>query len=241
MIGTTSLNTSCFICNELSEQTVIRNTISMGLPDLDFRPSLTERYALKYHVQQCPHCGYCARDISTGDEIVEKFVRSNEYQKVLENKSLPDLANRFIAMGILMEMMEKTYLAFSSYQSAVWACDDRKHVTGMVLCRNMAIESLKKMHRKGTRISGDLGIDELICTDLMRRAGQFDSARSSLKTGLLSVRSEIIRHALLFESDLLLRWDTQSYRFDHIPDILEVIGQEHERMEKERNEWVKSN
>ena len=195
----------------------------MGMPDLDFRPPPMERDNLPYYVQACPHCGYCAHDISSANKKKGELVHSSEYQAILNNPIIPELANRYLAMAYLSEKEQDLIGAFYSYQSASWVCDDMQNGPGVISCRKQASRSLKKIIDTGKRVCDEPGCDELLYADILRRCAVFDEAKCVVETGLTQKVEEPIRLALLFEQDLIHRWDTFCYRFDQVPGILEAI------------------
>lgn len=56
------------------------STSTWGYPDLDLRPSEMQRSSMFAWLQECPHCGYVARDIEqTHINVAPDFLKSEEY------------------------------------------------------------------------------------------------------------------------------------------------------------------
>lgn len=79
-----AIEKKCFICGEMCKVYAIASTNRMGSPDLDTRPPEMERSTIKYHIQYCPSCHYCAPDITSGPDIAAQIIKSDcNYSAIL--------------------------------------------------------------------------------------------------------------------------------------------------------------
>ena len=69
------------------------STSTWGYPDLDLRPAEMKRSSMFAWLQECPHCGFVARDIEqTHVKVAPDFLKSEEYLPVkvmISNQTWP--------------------------------------------------------------------------------------------------------------------------------------------------------
>lgn len=93
---------TCGACGSNFQHNVLASTNRFGSMDLDARPPEMERSTMIAWVQQCPTCGYCAKDVSQFSDQQREVLNSREYRQHLADRSLPALAGRFICSGLLL-------------------------------------------------------------------------------------------------------------------------------------------
>jgi len=155
-----------------------------GPPDFDTRPSEPERLLIGYWVCECPHCGYCAEDVTHIHEDVEAIVRSTEYREQLENSEVPDAARRFLCYAFILARLHHWADSGWSCLHAAWACDDARADSGASYCRALAIERWKRGKELGQNFADDLASEFAIVTDLYRRMGEFEEATIACAEGV---------------------------------------------------------
>jgi hypothetical protein len=202
----------CAVCGEISEFWTLHITIVNGYSDLDFRPAAMARYNLEYKVQCCLFCGYCAANISNAHSSTAEIIKRTEYQDLLKNPHLPALASKFICAGKIIEIQEPV-AGYYDYHRAAWVCDDSNHTKGMIFCRKLAIDQLKKCHSQGQLVSEKPAYDDLILADLLRRADCCEEAIKIIDQGLLKQAEPIIIKALKYEHILCEKHDLSCYSF----------------------------
>ncbi|MBN1167601.1 MAG: hypothetical protein JXA44_10800 [Methanospirillaceae archaeon] len=188
--------------------------------DLDLRPRTMTGDPVPVIIQCCPSCGYCARDI--GREItpgVREFVTGPAYRSRLIDPALPSSACRHLCSGLIAEYENNPREAVRSVLHAAWICDDLQEVAGSVSCRMMAAEQIISAGSYGIRIRREPGLNELVLSDLFRRAGAFEEAAAVVSSVIYPGISEDIAEALLFENARISHWDTLPYRFSEVQKI----------------------
>src|SRR5512135_1134193 len=131
------VETECSLCGNRSLQSLVQATPGEGLPDLDTRPSEPARSALAYWVQRCPHCGYCATDISLDYPLADLAIRTEGYGKLLHRRALPEKARQFLAWALIEEANDEFGGAGWSALHAAWICDDAGKASAAVECRRL--------------------------------------------------------------------------------------------------------
>ena len=109
------IETECSVCGETTEQPVLMSTNSWGYPDLDLRPPEMQRATMHVWIQECPHCGYVAGDLSDELEISKDYLKCEEYKTCEGNDFKSDLAGRFYKRHMIARILYKIFIAFSSY------------------------------------------------------------------------------------------------------------------------------
>jgi hypothetical protein len=165
-----------------SQQQALTSTSSFGPPDLDLRPSGAARWALQFHVQHCPRCGYCALRIGERTRRAGRTVASLVYRNVLEKAKLPALARHFFCAALVAEAAELREQAAWHFVEAAWACDDNGAVEQAGICRERAAEMLASALAYGD-VSRDNAVVHGVRADLLRRAGRHDEAIAACAEG----------------------------------------------------------
>jgi len=75
----------------------------------------------------------------------------------------------------------------------------------------MTVELIDEAAAQGQPIAEGAGVPEAIKADLLRRAGRFQEALSSVLAGLGKEPSSLVRNILLFQEQLIGAFDTGCY------------------------------
>jgi hypothetical protein len=213
----------CAVCGKASMHGYLASTSVLGPSDLDSRPAPMLRSAIRYKIQACPSCGYCASDISEMVEKAPEIIRSDSYQQQLNNSEFPRLANRFLCNSLIQEGVGEYKNAGWLSVHAAWVCDDAGDGfdASAKNCRKRAVALFQKVKEKRENLYKRAGDDEALMTDLLRRAGEFESALSICEEGLKKEPEKIVLCILQLEKALIQNQDVGCYT---IPEIEESKG-----------------
>ena len=201
----------CFVCGNTAEYTVIGSTNTFGSPDLDTRPPEMMRSTMPFWVQKCPHCGYCAPDISAGSEAARDIVETDVYRAQVSDDRFPQLANRFLCAALVFEVSGKLAEAGWAAVRAAWACDDAGTDDGARLYREKALASLADVRERGQVFARDAASEDAVLADLYRRTGQFERVEVLCRERLAQQPGELLGMVLRFQLDLASRDDVACY------------------------------
>ena len=164
------IETECSVCGETSEQPALLSTNSFGYPDLDLRPPEMQRSTMDVWIQECPHCGYVAGDLSDELEISKNYLKCEEYRTCegLDFKS--NLSKRFYKMHMIARESGDIETSFYSLRNCIWECDDVQDELAVEM-RKKAVELANELIERNTE---DKEIIILMKADFLRRSGQFD-------------------------------------------------------------------
>jgi len=212
----------CAVCGEKVEVSLIGSTNTMGWSDLDMRPAEMQRSTMPMWIQYCPHCGYCAGNVSELVEGAEEIIGTDEYISQLENEEYPDLANMFLCSAMILENAEEYTQAGWKAVYAAWACDDEENENA-VTCRLKAVD-LFEMAMEYDEDFGDNSYDVCVIVDLLRRAGEFERALETVGEAFDTVVTDDIANAILeFEMELANDEDAGCYTVGDIPNVNELF------------------
>jgi len=201
----------CVVCGNISKHELMTSTTTFGVPDLDTRPAPLTRSALAELIQKCPSCTYCVPVISEMVGNAEEVIKSNAYQKQLNDPDFPALANLFIGSKIIFE--KAAYYANAGWEMihAAWACDDDKLDQKAKECRMQAVELFYKARENGQIYAEGIGAEEALLADLLRRTGQFELGFKICEEGLKKKPEKIIAAVLRKEKWLIGKKDTDCH------------------------------
>jgi hypothetical protein len=202
---------TCQSCGKTSEHHRLGSTNQFGSPDLDTRPAGMARSTLRARILVCPHCNYCADDISKPAIDVSRCVSSGAYQEQFKSPEYPALANVFLCNAIIQESIRKFDAAGWANMKAAWVCDDAKNSAGAKKCRIRAVELFRKALSIGQNFASQPGADDPILVDLLRRSEQFQEATKQLELGLSKCPEETIRKILEAERVLIAKRDVECH------------------------------
>ena len=172
------LDKKCAICTETSPQSILTSTSTWGYPDLDLRPSEMQRSSMFAWLQECPYCGFVARDIEqTHVKVAPDFLKSDEYLTCGGHDFKSDLAKRFYRHYLISKTNNIQDVAFYSLLHCAWVCNDNNDDFAVDI-RKLALKSLDKVDAKNDDERDNL---KLIKADLLRRSLQFDELIKEFK------------------------------------------------------------
>ena len=160
----------CYVCGKMSKQTVLVSTNRFGSPDLDLRPPEMERSTMAWWIEECPHCGYAAPDLSEKTAITKEWLNNGQYISCDGRNFANTLAERFYKHYLISSANADNKAAFYAVLHAAWACDDVEDVDNAMYCRQKALEELSKFVVNNDEKETLL----LVRADLLRRTRQFD-------------------------------------------------------------------
>lgn len=114
----------CSCCGKNSLQQILMSTNQMGWADLDQRPPEMMRSTMGAWLQECPSCGYVAKDLRKGDAGEREFVGSDGYQALRTGPHVSLLSCRFLLAAALARFRNDREEAFYQTLSAAWVADD---------------------------------------------------------------------------------------------------------------------
>lgn len=212
-------NLRCGLCRQENEYRVIGSTNSFGQPDLDTRPPQMERSTLFAWVQRCPDCGYCAPDISEPCAMAKTVVAGAAYRQQLNDSAFPALANTFLCKALLGRETGNLATATWGHIHAAWVCDDANLVAQASKCRRGAAELLVLAEAEGQQVCDQDGLSTALLVDLLRRAGEIESARQVLARPVTMDADDVITLILKFQAVLLDKNDLGCHT------VAEAVGQ----------------
>lgn len=211
------LDKKCAICTETSQQSIMTSTSTWGYPDLDLRPAEMKRSSMFAWLQECPHCGFVARDIEqTHVKVAPDFLKSDEYLTCEGHDFKSDLAKRFYGHYLISKANNIHDVAFYSLLHCAWVCDDNNDDFAVDI-RKLALKSLDKVDAKNDDERDNL---KLIKADLLRRSLQFDELTEEFKEVFFDdkIKNEVIN----FQLELALKKDSGCYSIEDIPKKVTV-------------------
>ena len=205
---------TCALCGHESTFAVLGSTNAFGSPDLDLRPPEMQRSTMEYWVEACESCGYRSHDISELIDDAPDIVRSEPYQRQLEDSSCPPLANSFLCYALIQENAGEFSSAGQSAIHAAWACDDAEMTDAARSCRERAVSLLRRARAHEQIEEDPPGAAEALMVDLMRRSERFDEAREICRDGLQKTMEPVIADVLRFQQSLIDKHDTGAYSIE---------------------------
>ena len=211
---------TCPVCGLQSTQNLLASTNTFGgSTDLDSRPGGMARETLWTAVWSCSSCGFAG--IPSGgegeavSEAVRAAVRSGLCDVVRGDKRTPpapELARDFLCRAELRLVDRRYAEAGWDALRAAWVCDDEGVPQAARRCRAKAAESWKVGGSRGQRYTdGGFATEQLLLADVLRRAGEFDEARSCCHRGLSGRPKDPIRSLLEYELELISQGDDTAH------------------------------
>jgi hypothetical protein len=215
----------CGSCGETSEQTLSpASGAAEGNqpPDFDTRPNGPVRATIQFWMQRCPHCGYCASDISAIHVNAANLIASLAYQRQLIDSKFPPKACEFLCHAMILDQVGQQADAGWTCLHAAWVCDDEEHMEAAVQARDLAIDYWRKAKKAGQDF-GDPGLEGVLITDLLRRMSRFEDALINCAQALDEAGDDdsqlppLFEHLLRFEKTLIQKRDPSTYRLSDLP------------------------
>lgn len=194
----------CAVCGEQSRQEVLSSTSRFGSPDLDLRPPQMMRSTMYWWIQDCPRCGYVAKDIADATPIDVEWLTSQEYVTCSGIDFHAQLAKLFYRQHLIAVKANNIDTAFHALLHAAWDCDDRGDDENACRCRKLALELIDRLLDK--KANDNLCV---VKTDLLRRAGLFDELRRQYSD--MHFDDETLSRIVAFQLERAAQGDTARY------------------------------
>jgi tetratricopeptide (TPR) repeat protein len=202
---------TCSFCGNSSPQHLLGSTNSFGRPDLDTRPPEMMRSTMHLWVQECPHCGYVAKDISQPAHDSARLYCGESGWRGIPYLAYPELARKFLKLADLQEGVGHMLEAAWSALRAAWACDDAATDHLAISCRQRAIGYFARIPNTVRLFAKDMGAMEALFADLHRRAGDFEGAVHWADIGLDQSPDSAISAILYFQRAKAILQDRSRY------------------------------
>lgn len=202
---------TCTFCDTTSRQELLGSTNSYGRPDLDTRPPEMMRSTMSLWVQECPHCGYIAKDISQPPHASARIYCGEGGWRGLPYAGYPDLAIRFLKLADLQEGVGHALEAAWSALRAAWACDDAQEDAHAIACRQRAIGYFARIVGQVQMFPKEAGAMEALFADVHRRAGDFEGAVHWADMGIERHPDSAISAVLYFQRAKAIQQDRARY------------------------------
>jgi len=211
---------NCYFCGATSKFPQGNLTMgSIGLRDLDGRPTHILRSAVYLWIQRCPACGYCAPEISEGDQIDVPVLQGDAYRNQLDDPAFPETANAFLCHTLVM--VARKFWADAAWASvfAAWICDDNNFPESAMLCRRKAIVYFIASREASIDFAESPVHEELYLIDLHRRCGEFDGALERCDAAINLKPDDHLLDLLYLEKDLIEKRDTSIHTVADVDEI----------------------
>jgi hypothetical protein len=209
----------CTVCGKKSTHTVIVSTNTIGgRMDLDTRPPEMQRSTMFAWLQRCPHCGYCAGDISDPDPQARAIVRSPGYRKLLaQHPNAPFIATALCRAHLLAA--EKKYgEAVWPLLYAAWEADDARKREDARTIRKRAYEMIGTARASGQACASNAESERILEIDLLRRSGRFQEAFTFIERARPASKG-FMRLIIDYERTLVRSYDDAAHSLDEVPGI----------------------
>ena len=204
MSRTIQAEIKCWVCGKYSEQRILVSISRFGAPDLDLRPPEMDRSAKKYTIQECPHCGYVAIDISRKTTISKDWLKNTKYLLCDNRFFKSEFAKKFYKNYLTNSIIGNIESAYCAVLNAAWECDDVGDVDNAFYCRKKALEEIDKLIA-----SSGKEIFVVVKADLLRRTDQFEILIEEYKEKVFS--EEMFNKVIAFQIDKARAQDAHRY------------------------------
>jgi hypothetical protein len=186
----------CAVCGNESRQTLFRASAPEQAPDLDLRPGQPLRGTMGRWLQQCPHCGYSAPDITQAHPAAAQAVGGANFRALLNDASHPPLARRFLAWALVLEETGALHAAAEATLQAAWTADDLGRPE---LARAWRMEAVA-LWRSGPPLDAEQTVRVV---DALRRAEEWEDAAQAARALLAEAPPEAVAQVLALELRLI--------------------------------------
>jgi len=187
---------ACGVCGLESQQHSFRPTQAEQAPDLDLRPGRPVRDTMARWLQQCPHCGYSAPDITQAHPAAAQAVGAANFRALLNDSSHPPLARRFLAWALVLEETGALHASAEATLHAAWIADDLNKDD---LARAWRLEAVA-LWRSGPALDAE---QRVRVADALRRAEAWDDAANTAQALLRERPPEAVEQVLMLELRLI--------------------------------------
>jgi hypothetical protein len=189
------------VCGAESRQNPFRPGAPEQAPDLDLRPGQPLRGTMARWLQQCPHCGYAAPEITQAHPAAAQAVGAANFRALLNDASHPPLARRFLAWALVLEETGALHAAAEATLHAAWIADDLGREE---LASAWRLEAVA-LWRSGPRLDAEQTVRVV---DALRRAEAWVDAAGTARAMLREDPPEAVAQVLLLELRLIEAEDT---------------------------------
>lgn len=194
----------CFVCGAKSKYPLIDHSLgNVGSRDLDGRPTHIRRSAVYLWIQRCPACGYCAPEITEGEDRDRAAVHTPDYQQLLNDKTFPETGDAFLCHAYIMKNRELFADAGWAALFAAWICDDNGFPDSARSCRGRAVDFFIASRSRQQCFAETTEEEDLYLVDLYRRRSFFDTASAMCEKALNDPHSDRIYDLLSYERELV--------------------------------------
>lgn len=186
----------CAVCGNESRQALFRASAPEQAPDLDLRPGQPLRATMGRWLQQCPHCGYAAPDITQAHPAAAQAVGGANFRALLNDASHPPLARRFLAWALVLEETGALHAAAEATLQAAWTADDLGRPE---LARAWRMEAVA-LWRSGPPLDAEQTVRVV---DALRRAEEWEDAAQTARALLAEAPPEAVAQVLALELRLI--------------------------------------
>ena len=190
----------CGVCGRDSRQTIFRPMAPEQAPDLDLRPGEALRGTMEHWLQQCPHCGYTAPDITNAHPGAVAAVGAAPFRALIQDESHPPLARRFLGWAHVLEETGALAAAAEATLQAAWVADDAGRAD---LARTWRLEAVA-LWRCGPPLDHEQAVRVV---DALRRAGAWDDAAAAAEQIAQSKPPEAVAEVVGLEQRLIAARD----------------------------------
>lgn len=193
---------TCAVCGTESRHTAVGSTNAFGSMDMDMRPPEMKRSTMRTWIQECPSCSYCAADLASLIDEAESNLKRADYQAMLTDTSISQLARRFGASSLLNEWAQNFLEAAWDSIHAAWECDDINSPEKAIRFRERAYSLFLKVLDADQVIMQEPGTGEVLLADICRRTKHWQKAVDHCRDGMNKTSNDFIKKLLTAE----LRW-----------------------------------
>ncbi|MEG1519785.1 MAG: hypothetical protein RR458_02240, partial [Clostridia bacterium] len=212
------LSFRCANCGETVEFQIPSNWRDAEVKDLDGRPKETEKFSIARAIQKCPKCHYVSFDISKNTIKDKDILTTPEYNEILENRSLPEVVNNYLALGFAYEKQEEFYNSSRAYLCASWLLESIGKVKdSKSLLEKAAFCLLLYINSKPFKENPDLAAF-LCAVDVLRQIEKFDNAKKLANFAIKKTKTAPEKNILEYELLLCSEKISQS---KEIPEYIE--------------------
>jgi hypothetical protein len=186
----------CGVCGTESRQPAFRPSPPEQPPDLDLRPGEPVRSTMSKWLQQCPGCGYCAPDITRAHPAAAEAVRAAPFRALMADTSIPALARRFLAWGLVLEETGALHASAEATLQAAWVADDLARPD---LARSWRLEAVA-LWRGGPPLDSEQTVRVV---DALRRAEAWEDAAATAEGLALLDPPEAVAQVITLERRLI--------------------------------------
>jgi len=182
----------CALCGKESTHPYLASSSQLGC-ELDGRPTGMYRHTMECWAQICsnPKCGYASGNIAKESANARECVKSADYISHLKSPGMRETVRKFYLSALVALWAKNPSEAFEYFVYAAWACDDAGLAQDARAYRMLAVNLF----------SGEVNVT---LVDLMRRAGSFNQAQTTIERVLASTELDDWGKKLLeFERKLI--------------------------------------